>query len=336
MSSTPQPARRRFDARRLVGFRRPAALRRLVIIASALAVLAVGCSATSSPMTSAAVVDGTSISDEGVNALAGLDANEGTVPADEFRDALSLLIIQQALLHAAVTDFGLEDLSSQVAVDAFVASLPPEQQQNIQVSIDAGVADGRDRAATEHYLYTQQSLAKEVSDAIMGDPAFLESVYNDNPELLVTVCAGHILVATEDEAVDVMARLEAGEDFGAIATEVSLDQQSPGGVLPCPVSVYSFGQELAPAMLGAPVGEVTGPVLSQFGLHVLLIESRDQPESFEEFAADPSRWVPATVLDTELTTWYNNVLSEADITVRSPIGTWNPEAYAITPPPPSP
>ncbi|KAA3636723.1 MAG: hypothetical protein DWP92_09065 [Armatimonadetes bacterium] len=312
------------------------ALRRLAVIASVLALFAVGCSAATASITSAPVVDGTAIEDEGVYALAGLDAEEGTVPSNEFRDALSLLIIQEALLHAAATDFGLDDLSSQQAIDAFVQSLPPEQQQNIQVSIDAGVADGRDRAATEHYLYTQQLLAKEVSDAILSDPQFLDSVYNNNPELLVTVCASHILVATEDEAADVMARLEAGEDFATIANEVSLDQQSPGGVLPCPVSVYSFGQELAPAMQGAPIGEISGPVPSQFGFHVLLIDSRDQPESLEELAADPSRWVSAAILDTELTTWYNGVLSQADITVRSQIGTWNPEADAITPPPSSP
>lgn len=311
-------------------------IRRFVVIASVLALFAVGCSAGTSTMGSAAVVDGTAIADDGVYALAGLNAEEGTVSASEFRDALSLLIIQQALLHAASTDFGLGDLSSPEAIDAFVQSLPPEQQQNIQVSIDAGVADGRDRTATEQYLYTQQLLAKEVSDAILNDPDLLASIYNNNPELLVTVCASHILVGTEEEATDVMARLEAGEDFAAIAAEVSLDQQSPGGVLPCPVSVYSFGQELAPAMLGAPVGEITGPVLSPFGFHVLFIDSRDQPESLEELVMEPSRWVSANILDTELTTWYNGVLSRADITVRSQIGTWNSEADAITPAPSSP
>lgn len=310
--------------------------RRFVVTALLLAMVAVGCSSTSGPNAGVAVVGGTTIDEASVIALAGLTDHKGSVSAAGYRDALSLLIVQQALVNAAKADFGFQELTSQADIDALLATLTPEEQAGVQEAIDTGIAAGRNREATEHYVYTQQALATKVSAAILSDQDLLTSVYNDNPELLITVCASHILVATEAEALDVLARLDDGEEFADIAADVSLDQQSPGGVLPCPVSVYSFGQDFAPALQESPIGEISGPVATQFGFHVIWIESRDQPDSFEEFVADPGKWLPPTVLNTELNSWHNNAIAQAGITVQSRIGTWNPSALAITPPPSSP
>lgn len=310
--------------------------RRFVVSALLLAMVAVGCSSTSGPNAGVAVVDGTSIDEARVLALAGLRDDKGTVLSDGYRDALSLLIVQQALVNAAKADFGFEELTSQADIDALLATLTPEEQAGVQDAIDMGIDYGRDREATEHYVYTQQALATRVSEAVLGNQDFLTSLYNNNRELLMTVCASHILVGTEAEASDVMARLEDGEEFGSVAAEVSFDQDSQDGALPCPVSVYSFGQDLAPALQQSPIGELSGPVATQFGFHVLWIESRDEPDSFEAFAADPKRWLPPVVLSTELSTWHNSAIAQADITVQSRVGTWNPQALVITPPPSSP
>jgi peptidyl-prolyl cis-trans isomerase C len=91
--------------------------------------------------------------------------------------------------------------------------------------------------------------------------------------------AAHILVATEEEAQAVVARLAAGEDFGAVAREVSTDTGSGanGGDL----GWFGMGMmvpEFEAAVVAATIGTVTAPVQSQFGYHVILVkESREQP-----------------------------------------------------------
>ena len=71
-------------------------------------------------------------------------------------------------------------------------------------------------------------------------------------------------------------RLEAGEDFAAVAAEVSLDQQSQGGVLgsagDCVVHHSQMGEEFVAGVIDAPLGEVTGPVQTSFGYHVIQLE----------------------------------------------------------------
>jgi peptidyl-prolyl cis-trans isomerase C len=82
--------------------------------------------------------------------------------------------------------------------------------------------------------------------------------------------ASHILVATEDEAKTVIQRLKAGEDFGAVAKDVSLcPSKAQGGDL------GEFGRgmmvrEFEDAAFALDVGELSGPIQSQFGWHVIL------------------------------------------------------------------
>lgn len=85
--------------------------------------------------------------------------------------------------------------------------------------------------------------------------------------------ASHILVATEEEALAAIARLEAGEDFAALATELSTDTGSgaQGG------SLGFFGPgmmvpEFETAVSTLEVGAVSAPVQSQFGFHIIRLD----------------------------------------------------------------
>ena len=157
-----------------------------------------------------------------------------------------------------------------------------------------------------------------------------------NQNLLLLACARHVLVATEEEAQDARARFEAGEDFSALATELSLDTQSPGGALPCPSRPDDFLQPFSSVVATAPVGEVAGPVETQFGWHIVLVDSREFPQNLDELSQDPLRWLPPALVDAAWTGWINESLESANIEVRSQIGTWYPPVDGIIPPPPSP
>ena len=91
------------------------------------------------------------------------------------------------------------------------------------------------------------------------------------------VHARHILVATEAEAKEVAERLKKGEDFAAVAKEKSKDTGAEGGDL----GFFPRGQMLKPfeeAAFALDVGQISEPVQTQFGWHVIKVEAkRDQP-----------------------------------------------------------
>lgn len=91
--------------------------------------------------------------------------------------------------------------------------------------------------------------------------------------------ARHILVETEEEAKDVLARLEAGEDFGALAEELSQDPGSAqnGGELGF-VPQGRFVQPVEEAVFSLPVGQLSEPVESQFGWHIIEVLAREERE----------------------------------------------------------
>lgn len=131
--------------------------------------------------------------------------------------------------------------------------------------------------------YIEEEIQKSVTDAELKARYEKDVAGYAPPE---EVRARHILVKTKEEAEAVIADLQAGGDFAAIATEKSLDPGSKvnGGDL----GFFTKGQMVpafeAEAFSLAP-GEISkAPVESQFGFHVLKVEEkRSQPvPTFEE------------------------------------------------------
>ncbi len=85
--------------------------------------------------------------------------------------------------------------------------------------------------------------------------------------------AAHILVETKEEADKLKADLAAGADFAELAKANSTDSGSGanGGDL----GWFGLGMMVKPfedAVVAAKVGEVTGPVQSEFGFHLVLVK----------------------------------------------------------------
>lgn len=91
--------------------------------------------------------------------------------------------------------------------------------------------------------------------------------------------ARHILVETEEAAQEVITRLNAGEAFADLAAELSTDTGSAanGGELGF-VSPGAFVAPVDEAVFSLPIGEVSEPVESQFGWHVVEVLKREVRE----------------------------------------------------------
>ncbi|HPU01688.1 MAG TPA: peptidylprolyl isomerase [Bacillota bacterium] len=101
------------------------------------------------------------------------------------------------------------------------------------------------------------------------------------------VRARHILVDTEEEAQEIISRLEKGEDFAEIAKEVSKDTGSKdkGGDL----GFFSRGEmvkEFEEAAFSLKVGERSEPIKTSYGYHIIeKLEHKEAREvSYEEVA----------------------------------------------------
>jgi len=138
-------------------------------------------------------------------------------------------------------------------------------------------------------------LAGEVIAGVMADAvteAAVQAAYDATYATTEPVRewnASHILVATPEEAQAVEERLAAGEDFAVVAAEVSTDTGSgaQGGEL----GWFSAGMmvpEFETGVAALAAGEVSAPIESQFGWHVIrLNETRDKPApAIEEVRAE--------------------------------------------------
>ena len=149
---------------------------------------------------------------------------------------------------------------------------------------DAKLADDADFKRrlgyqTDRMLFEEYSAAqakKAVTDESMR-ALYTETVKNLKPE--TEIRASHILVETEDQAKDIVKRIKAGEDFAKLATELSKDPGSgqQGGDLGFFTKERMVPEFSAAAFALAP-GQVSEPVKSQFGYHVIkLVDKREKP-----------------------------------------------------------
>lgn len=109
-----------------------------------------------------------------------------------------------------------------------------------------------------------------------------EFVSQQVPTTELQIHARHILVETREEAEAVLDRLEAGEEFAALAEELSQDPGSgeEGGDLgwfPQGRMVPEFDE----AAFSLSPGETSDVVETSFGFHIILVEERDEDRELD-------------------------------------------------------
>ncbi|NNM71233.1 peptidylprolyl isomerase [Enterovirga aerilata] len=135
-------------------------------------------------------------------------------------------------------------------------------------------------------LLVDEYLEQETKKAVSPDAA--RKLYDETAKTMQPeeeVRARHILVEDEAEAKKVAARVKGGEDFAKVAAEVSKDpgSKNEGGELGF-FTKDRMVEPFAEAAFAMKPKEISDPVKSQFGWHVIQVEERrtkPQP-TFEE------------------------------------------------------
>ena len=143
-------------------------------------------------------------------------------------------------------------------------------------------------AAARRAMLAQAAMRKVIDGLTVSDDE-AQKFYTENQKLFVQqerIHARHILVSGDTEMAKVVYELKAGTSFDAAAKKYSIDPGSAqnGGDLgefPRGVMVPEF--EKAAFDLKNP-GDVSEPVKTQFGWHIIKLEERipERPSPFEE------------------------------------------------------
>ena len=161
----------------------------------------------------------------------------------------------------------------------FVVEFLIERHLIAQVAAKEGTADTDDYkrrlAAYQAKALRDSYLAQKISPSITDDE--IKAAY-DKETAKVTqterVRARHILVATEKEATDIEAKLQGGAKFEDLAKQYSLDgSKDYGGDLgyfTAPEMVAEFSK----ATFALKLGEVSKPVKTEYGWHVIRLDDR--------------------------------------------------------------
>ncbi|MEC8476212.1 MAG: peptidylprolyl isomerase [Pseudomonadota bacterium] len=221
---------------------------------------------------------------------------------DNFETLIQVPEAQQAFFLSSLV--AIQKIAARNAISEGLANSDAVQQrlayQKEKILHDIWVAEQIHARVTENDIrvyfdtYVAPELAKQ----------------NENVE---EVQARHILVATQGEAETVIKRLEKGEGFAALAGELSLGPSaSRGGNLG-----YFLAEEMVQAFSDAAFalqpGELSAPVETEFGWHVIRLEDRRvvPPPSFE----DLSEQIRAFLEQQERNLFFDELLTSYDFQV---------------------
>lgn len=303
-------------------------MKRLILLLVVLALAASACGGSSSI---AATVDGKEITVDDVDSL--FYEVEDELTDEQFAGYLSTKIQWTAIEQRAEEELGFE--ASQDAIDAEVDAIL--EQYGYAGNRDAFLAD-QNVSETGLESYAIQFLIEDAVAAELAGTVDKPTVEDAQAEIdarpleYSEVCASHILVETKGEAEAVIERLESGEDFAVVAQEVSLDRGSgaDGGSLVC-ASPAGYVESFAEATMTAPIGEITEPVESEFGFHVIVVEDRTTATADQVLFLMEERAVFDAVND-----WLFEAVTMAEVTVEAEHGTWTLEpSPQVQPPTPS-
>jgi peptidyl-prolyl cis-trans isomerase C len=149
-----------------------------------------------------------------------------------------------------------------------------------KAALDAKIADGPDFAARLAYyrekVLLDEYLTSESKKA--ATPEAAQKLFDDTLKAMTPeeeVHARHILVEDEAKAKAAAERVKKGEDFAKVAAELSKDPGSgkEGGDLGW-FSKERMVPEFAEAAFKLEKGQVSAPVKSQFGWHVIKLEDK--------------------------------------------------------------
>lgn len=198
--------------------------------------------------------------------VAKIDATGSTVLATVNGDDITLghlIVARQALpqqYQGLPNDVLLQGLLEQVIQQTVLGQAMGELSRRAELELEN---QRRSMIATEK---VEALISTAVTEEALQ--AAYDAAYSD-AEPSTEYNASHILVETEDEAKELITKLDGGADFAELAKEFSTGPSGPNGG---ELGWFGPGMMVKPfeeAVVALEAGQVSAPVQTQFGWHVV-------------------------------------------------------------------
>ncbi|MGI9585021.1 MAG: peptidylprolyl isomerase [Acidimicrobiia bacterium] len=237
----------------------------------------------------------------------------------EFAQYLGVLIQWEAIEQKAEESFGLSP--SEDEVDERMSQILAEEAAGVVLE---EYLEARNVSKVAFQRLAKQLLIQDELQTLLNEstePLTDEEVAAEiaaNPLNWTQACAAHLLVATEEEALAAIVRIDDGEEFAVVATEVSTDTASAleGGDLGCSPP-GAFVEPFANATMEATIGVRTEPIETEFGFHVILVSERTVAE-----VADAKAFLEQQSSSLVVNEWYIETVKAAVVTIEDGVGAW--------------
>lgn len=252
----------------------------------------------------------------------GTDYTKNTEAMGQFntqkKSILDQMVTEKLILQKAKElNVGQDDKAINTEVDAKIADVKKNYKTDDEFKT-ALKSSGFDETSLKVY-FKEQLIIQKVVDNITKDVTVkdsdIQAYYTANPNKYTEkpdrINTAHILVKTKEEADKVKARITAGEDFGTIAKELSLDPgtKDKGGELGFVNYVDSGLEEnYINAAIKLKVGEVSDPVQTSYGFHIIkcLVKEEYPVKSFDSVKDE----IKSTLLEQEKNTATSSKIAE--------------------------
>ena len=204
------------------------------------------------------------------------------------QEVIEQLVVQELLWQEARRR---EVVVQDAIVDSRLAEIRQgfETEQAFVFKIEAGgFTPDSFRETIRQQMSVQQMIQRDIAPKIVPAGGEIKDFYSVNLEQMrkpVEVHARHILIRPADaneasmtaarkEAEAILAEIHSGSDFEALATERSDAPSAPAGG---DLGFFREGQMVPPferAAFALEPGEVSNVVLTQFGFHIIKVETR--------------------------------------------------------------
>ncbi|GAA4826799.1 hypothetical protein GCM10023201_11930 [Actinomycetospora corticicola] len=216
-----------------------------------------------------------------IQALYGAQEPTDPAGADRFRrDSAKAMAVADVLTNAeADRGIVIPDTRIRQAMDQMVQAQFGQGPDGYQKFVGALGQVGTSEAEVLDEIrqqYASAELIKQVTDPVQVSDAELPAEFPKYAAQLGTPeqrKLSNIVVQTQDQANDVLAKLRAGTPFADLARTQSLDgsTKDAGGDLGQPVTADKLQAGYAQAAFAAPKGQPFGPVQTQQGWNVGLV-----------------------------------------------------------------
>jgi hypothetical protein len=181
-----------------------------------------------------------------------------------------------ATQDAEATQEATAEVTAEATEFPTVAPSPTLQGSEVQATYEANVREYRNGMSSTASIgpnvldayFRRQALEDAIADTLLSE---------GNKTLYVN--ARHILVEGEEQAQEIVDALKAGASFADLAAANSSDgsAQNGGELGWSPVANYVEGFD--DAVTNLPIGEISDPVKSEFGYHIIQVRAREEREA---------------------------------------------------------